>query len=162
MKTYMKEQRIDHLKYLDYEEHWLEEKIANFNHLSKNYDNFLRIRRDFEEELDCIRTKFEVCQKREILDEFVIIAGVCPLETKPILERLLFRKSRGHSIVSFRSREADPKTCIFLCLMNKNVYKHIGDKVLKACQSNEVRLYDLPNLPNHLMEYELVVQKKLR
>ena len=57
MKEYMKEHRIDHLKYLDYEEHWLEEKIVKFNDLSRNYDNFISIRRRFEEELECLRVK---------------------------------------------------------------------------------------------------------
>ena len=53
----MQENRIDHLKYLDYEEQWLEEKIHKFGDLSKNYDSFLAIRKRFEEEIDCLRAK---------------------------------------------------------------------------------------------------------
>ena len=30
----MEENKIDHLKYLDYEEHWLEDKILKFNQFS--------------------------------------------------------------------------------------------------------------------------------
>ena len=128
MKEYMVEHKIDHLKYLDYEEHWLEEKITKFNDLSRNYDNFLSIQRKFVEELDCLRVKLEICQNRDILDEFHIITGVCPLPNKLILERLIFRKSRGHSVISFRERPSGEAsdTCVFICLMNKNVYRHIG------------------------------------
>lgn len=41
MKHYMKENKIDHLKYLDYEEQWLEDKINKFNQIANHYDQLL-------------------------------------------------------------------------------------------------------------------------
>lgn len=43
MKDYMKEHQIDHLKYLDLEETWLDEKMAKFHEFSSNYDHFMGV-----------------------------------------------------------------------------------------------------------------------
>lgn len=45
MKQEMANNQMEHLRYLDYEEHWLEERINKFNQFSKNYDAFLDVRR---------------------------------------------------------------------------------------------------------------------
>lgn len=68
----------------------------------------------------------EICQNREIIEEFVILSGVCKNESILMLERIIFRQSKGHSISSFKSRETNSSTSVFLCLMNKNVFKHAG------------------------------------
>ncbi len=122
----MKRDKIDHLKYLDNEEHWLEEKIRVFTSLAKSYDAFIEVRTKLEEELDTLRVKVEVSQNGHILEEFVIISGVCMNKNISYLEKIIFRQSKGHSVTVFKTRERDPTTSVFLCLMNKSIYKHIG------------------------------------
>lgn len=60
------------------------------------------------------------------MEEFVIVSGVCSNRIIGYLEKIIFRQSKGHSITVFKAREKDPKTSVFLCLINKNIYKHIG------------------------------------
>jgi predicted transcriptional regulator len=62
MKQYIKNNKIDHLKYLDYEEQSLEDKINKFNQIANHYETLLNHRRQLEEELDTLRAKFEVCR----------------------------------------------------------------------------------------------------
>lgn len=57
MKEYMREHKIDHLKYLDYEEYWLEDKIQKFYQFASNYDAFVAVNNKLEEELDTLRVK---------------------------------------------------------------------------------------------------------
>lgn len=57
MKEEMRSARVDHLKYLDGEEGWLEGKIGKFGELARNYDTFVGVRDRLEEELDTLRAK---------------------------------------------------------------------------------------------------------
>ena len=77
-----------------------------------------------------------------------------------VLERLIFRKSRGHSFLIFKPRPNHPETSVFLCFMNKNMHKHIGEKVYKACTCNDVSIYELPDMMKNLQEYEKILMKK--
>lgn len=57
MKQYMSDNKVDHLKYLDYEEHWLEDKTKKFYQIASHYDNFISQQSKLEQELDALRAK---------------------------------------------------------------------------------------------------------
>jgi hypothetical protein len=126
MRTYMSDNKIDHLKYLDYEEQWLEDKITKFGQIASHYDTLLLRRQRLEEELDTVRVRVEVCREGRAMEEFVVVSGVCANHSINMLERVIFRQTRGHSLTMFSTREREPSTSVFLCMMNKHVYKHVG------------------------------------
>lgn len=51
-------------------------------------------------------------------------------------------------------------TSVFLCFMNKKIYKHIGEKVYNLCKYNNMVIYDLPNMIKNLLEYEKTLLKR--
>lgn len=57
MKSYIKENRIDHLKYMDLEEEWVEERVSRITQMMNTYDNFMKVKQKIEEELDTLRIK---------------------------------------------------------------------------------------------------------
>ena len=83
-----------------------------------------------------------------------MISGICHNQNIKILERLIFRKSKGHSITFFRSRERDLHKSVFLCFMNKKMHAHISHKIVKACECNDVCFYDLPNEIRNMKTHE--------
>lgn len=44
--------------------------------------------------------------------------------------------------------------------MNKNIYKHIGEKVYNACKCNNVSIYELPDMIKNMQSYESTLIKK--
>lgn len=48
-----------------------------FGTMARNYDAFVEVRERIWEELDTLRVKVEVSQHGHILEEFVILSGVC-------------------------------------------------------------------------------------
>lgn len=43
---------------------------------------------------------------------------------------------------------------MFLCFINKGVYKNISNKINNIFNINRAILYDLPNMENHLVNYQ--------
>lgn len=60
----------------------------------------------------------------------------------------------------FKNRPDNQETSIFLCFMNKNIYKHIGEKVYNACKCNNVSIYELPDMIKNMQSYENTLIKK--
>jgi len=126
MNAYMAQKKIDHLKYLDEEEQWLESKVSKYTLITTHFDKLTTQKNKLEQELDAIRAKIEVTKEGKVMDEFVIISGVCNNQSISRLERVIFRQTKGHSIVMANARDNNPSTSVFLAMMNKNIYKHIG------------------------------------
>ena len=60
----------------------------------------------------------------------------------------------------FKNRPENHETSVFLCFMNKNIYKHIGEKVYNACKCNNVSIYELPDMIKNMQSYESTLIKK--
>lgn len=59
---------MDHLKYLDEEEQWMEMKVSKFNQISTHYDRLVEQKEKLEEELDTLRAKVEVCREGRVME----------------------------------------------------------------------------------------------
>lgn len=46
--------------------------------------------------------------------------------------------------------------------MNKNIHKHIGSRIARSCELNQVNLYELPGTVKLMWEYEQLLLRKLR
>jgi len=57
-----------------------------------------------DEELDLIKAKLEIVSGDFNSNEFIIITGTCPRKSRYIIERLIFRKTQGHSYIVFKDR----------------------------------------------------------
>ncbi len=84
----------------------------------------------------------------------MILTGTCPRRDRYIIERLLFRKTHGHSYIIFKDRESEDQRDLFVCFVSKGIYKNIASKLNNLFNLNKATLYDLPNLREHLMNYE--------
>lgn len=84
----------------------------------------------------------------------MVLTGTCPRKDRYIIERLLFRKTHGHSYIIFKDRDSEDQRDLFICFVNKGVYKNISNKLNILFTLNKATLYDLPNLQEHLSNYE--------
>lgn len=89
-----------------------------------------------------------------------MITGTCPRRDKYIIERLLFRKTHGHSFIAFRDRDHASQRDMFLCFINKGVHKNISKKIDNIFNINRSTIYELPNMENHLINYEQTLEVK--
>lgn len=92
--------------------------------------------------------------------EFVMLTGTCPKKDRYIIEKLLFRKTHGHSFITFKDRKAESQRDMFICFINKGIYKNINNKINNIFSINRATLYDLPNMENHLVNYSETLQQK--
>lgn len=154
MKDYIEEKQIDYIRYLDMEETIITEKIAKFATMSANYDNLVSSIAQLDEELDLVDVKLEVVVGSFNSSEFVMLTGTCPRRDRYIIERLIFRKTHGHSYIVFKDREHSSGRDMFVCFVNRGVYKNISNKINNIFTLNKGVLYELPNMTEHLTNYK--------
>jgi hypothetical protein len=63
-----------------------------------------------------------------------------------IIERLIFRKTQGHSYIIFKDRDSESHRDMFICFVNKGVYKNVSSKLINLFGLNKAVIYDLPNV----------------
>lgn len=63
----------------------MEDILSKFNKMSDNYDHFMTLKQQLDEEIDTLRAKVSVCEDKEFQEEFVVISGVCPNKDKLML-----------------------------------------------------------------------------
>lgn len=122
--------------------------------MTTNYDNVISDLCRLEEERDLVNAKLELTSHQTNSNEFVILTGTCHRKDRYIIERLLFRKTHGHSYIIFKDRDSEDQRDLFICFVNKGVYKNISNKLNVLFTLNKAILYDLPNVQNHLINYE--------
>ena len=86
------------------EEGLINDKINRFMAMSNNYDSVLTKVSDIEEELDLVQAKLEIIKGKFDSNEFVMVTGTCPRKDRHIIEKMIFRKTHGHSYIAFRDR----------------------------------------------------------
>ena len=132
MKDYIDDKQLDYLRYLDMEEEAIKDKLDRFTHLTSNHDSVNRNLEKTSEELDLVKAKLEVAQWNEKSGggEFAMLTGACPRNRRYIIERLVFRKTQGHSYVIFKDRDGKHNNRdMFICFVNKGLYKTISAKL---------------------------------
>ena len=72
--------------------------------MTTNFDSVMSTVDHIDEEIDTLRVKLEIIDNNYLSEEFVIITGVCAVKDKHIIERMIFRKTHGHSYLIFRKR----------------------------------------------------------
>lgn len=87
-----------------------------------------------------------------------MVTGTCPRKDRHIIEKMIFRKTHGHSYIAFRDRNHSSERDMFLCFINKGVYKNISNKINNIFNINRATLYDLPNMENHLLNYQQTLE----
>ena len=92
----------------------------------------------------------------------MVITGTCHRKVKYIIEKLIFRKTHGHSYIIFKDRQSELERDMFICFVNKGVYKNISAKLNNMFSINNATIYDLPNLMEHLNNYEETLNKKIK
>jgi hypothetical protein len=162
MKDYIEEKQIDFLRYLDMEEEIVKEKLDKFSSMTSNYDSVVADLCRLEEERDLVRLKLEIVASQSNSNEFVVITGTCPRKLRYILERLLFRKTHGHSFIIFKDRDSELEMDMFICFVSKGIHKNISTKLATMFAVNQVTIYDLPNVEEHLLSYENTLEKRLK
>lgn len=95
----------------------------------------------------------EIGSRELASNEFVILTGTCFRKDRYIIERLLFRKTHGHSYIIFKDRISENHRDLFLCFVSKGVYKNVSGKLKNLFDLNKAVLYELPNLKEHLSNY---------
>ena len=50
---------------------------------------------------------------------------------------------------------------MFICFVNKGIYKNISSKLNNLFAINNATIYELPNLAEHLHSYEFTLNKKI-
>ena len=90
--------------------------------------------------------KLEIISKQSDSNEFIILTGTCHRKVKYIIERLIFRKTQGHSYIIFKDRNGELERDMFICFVNKGIYKNISSKLNNLFSINNATIYDLPNL----------------
>ena len=155
MKDYIEDRQLDYLRYLDMEEEAIRDKLDRFGHLSQNHDSIAGNLERSSEELDLVRTKLEVVRGNYNSSEFAMLTGTCARKRRYIIERLVFRKTQGHSYMVFKDREDYVhQRDMFICFVNKGLYRSISQKLNAILLLNECTLYELPNLEQHLLNYQ--------
>jgi len=72
--------------------------------MAANHDSLVANVNQIDEELDLIKAKLEIVSGDFNSNEFIIITGTCPRKSRYIIERLIFRKTQGHSYIVFKDR----------------------------------------------------------
>ena len=121
--------------------------------MTANYDSIVSDICRIQEERDLIRVKLELTSREEHTSEFVVLTGTCPRKDRYIIERLIFRKTHGHSYIIFKDRDSEDTRDMFICFVHKGVYKNISHKLNTVFSLNKATLYELPNLKQHLLSY---------
>ena len=80
--------------------------MEKFGHMTDNYDKIIADLNKLEEECDLVRLKLEIVAKYGKNNEFTILTGTCPRKSRYIIERLIFRKTQGHSFIIFKDRDS--------------------------------------------------------
>lgn len=129
--------------------------------MTNNYDNVITSLARLEEERDLVKAKLEISSDQHTTNEFTILTGTCPRKDRYIIERLLFRKTHGHSYIIFKDRDREDQRDMFICFVSKGVYKNISNKINNLFNLNKATIYDLPNLQQHLVNYEQELDKRI-
>lgn len=129
MKDYIDERQIDYIRYLDMQQGVVTEKLEKFGHMTDSYDNVVNDLCRLEEERDLVRAKLEIAGKQNVDNQFVVLTGTCFRKDRYIIEKLLFRRTHGHSYIVFKDRDSENNRDMFICFVNKGVYKNISTRL---------------------------------
>lgn len=162
MRVKLSEKRLEALKYLDSEEEKIERKLVQIDTMANNYHKLKGMMVANLQEADIVKAKLELFGRDSPTREFSLLTGICTLSQRPLLERFIFRASRGHSYVVFKERnsELEPESCIMIAFISGDTKSLLFNKIIKFCQCSNIILYELPNSTTNLDKYFTQLENK--